>query len=272
MYISLAVGILQIFAGASNFKAEQEKATPYSKFANLGQEKGKWILHGRAGMLVLYLLPTIWCTRVALTTWSEAFPGGLGDSTVSDIASSSLMRSAVIAAMYASHFGKRELEVLFVHNYSGSGGMLGGLAVAISMFYSLHAALVMSFQRTVPATAYSGTLATVTFIAGLALFLAGEAGNFYHHFLLAQLRRSGSDKSYHVPQGGLFSLVAMPHYFCELFVWLGIALVASQFNAFCACILTGGYLCGRAKTTTEWYLTKVPNYPSDRRHIIPFIF
>lgn len=37
---------------------------------------------------------------------------------------------------------------------------------------------------------------------GFALFLVGLVGNFYHHYLLSQLRAKG-DKDYKIPKGGL---------------------------------------------------------------------
>ena len=81
----------------------------------------------------------------------------------------------------------------------------------------------------------------------------GELGNLYHHVLLASMRRNkGASPSppaasdvkrdastpptppapvatgYSVPQGGLFPLVAAPHYLFEIVAWVGIALAAQQ--------------------------------------------
>ena len=53
--------------------------------------------------------------------------------------------------------------------------------------------------------------------AGL-LFVAGQVGNAYHHWLLANLRKPSSkgqgqeDKAYKAPKGGLFSHIVCPHY------------------------------------------------------------
>ena len=50
------------------------------------------------------------------------------------------------------------------------------------------------------------------------MFAVGSAGNLYHHHLLASLRKGG-DTGYKVPMGGLFELVAAPHYLFELVAW-----------------------------------------------------
>merc|ERR1711920_450348 len=63
--------------------------------------------------------------------------------------------------------------------------------------------------------------------AGLAMFGAGITGNFYHHWLLANLRKPG-DKGYKIPTGGFFEYVAAPHYFMELIEWLGAAVVSQH--------------------------------------------
>jgi steroid 5-alpha reductase family enzyme len=66
---------------------------------------------------------------------------------------------------------------------------------------------------------------------GLGLYVVGEAGNFLHHRILASLRASDSDTKYMPPSGGLFELVAAPHYLFELVAWWGIGLVAMHWNA-----------------------------------------
>lgn len=59
----------------------------------------------------------------------------------------------------------------------------------------------------------------------------GEAGNFCHHRILASLRANDGDTKYVPPSGGLFDLVAAPHYFFELVAWWGIGMVAVRFHS-----------------------------------------
>merc|ERR1712070_821433 len=126
--------------------------------------------------------------------------------------------------------------------------------------------------------------------AGILLFVVGQIGNLYHHWLLATMRRPAAaastsadraaggsapaqEKAYVIPRGGLFELVTMPHYFFEILAWIGIALSTQQLNAFLAAAGMASYLSGRAVATSRWYQSKFGNdWPVQRRHLVPFIF
>ena len=76
-----------------------------------------------------------------------------------------------------------------------------------------------------------------------------------------------------MPHGGLFELVAMPHYFFELCAWLGVALVAQQLNALLVFGGMASYLGGRAVATSRWYHAQFgAAWPEGRRHLVPFVF
>jgi len=175
-------------------------------------------------------------------------------------------REVVTAGLLCLHFGKRVLESLFLHKYSGT--MDGDFLIPISTSYALTAALIAHQQLQV--TEYSHTLAYPLYSLGLVLTVLGQAGNFYHHYLLAHMRKDG-EKGYVIPSGGLFNLVTMPHYFCELVAWLGIACVTQQLNALLTVADMVSYLAGRSVATTRWYRSKFDNYPKDRKHLIPFL-
>ena len=79
--------------------------------------------------------------------------------------------------------------------------------------------------------------------------------------------------AYSVPHGGLFGVVAMPHYFFELCAWLGVALVAQQLNALLVFGGMASYLGGRAVATSRWYRAQFgAAWPAGRRHLVPFVF
>jgi 3-oxo-5-alpha-steroid 4-dehydrogenase 1 len=80
------------------------------------------------------------------------------------------------------------------------------------------------------------------FWAGIALWLAGFAGNVYHDEILLNIRRKAIAKGkakeledgkqarqphYAIPHGGLYSIISFPNYLCEWVEWLGFALAAS---------------------------------------------
>jgi len=245
----LVITGVQLMTVATVYSAETKHPTPYSKFAEESQRKSK-TLPSRIGMLLIYspgLAAAVW----ALVTGA----GGMLDAP------------SIVSAMLFAHFLKRDLEVLFLHKYSGTTDL--STAGRISVFYFLWVVLINAAVRTDEAAASGpGPLGL-----GVCLFILGTAGNFYHHWLLAQMRGSGAASSgYSVPQGGLFDLVTMPHYFFELLAWYGIAAVANQLNVLLVAMGMTSYLCGRSVVTTRWYIKNVKGYPPDRRNIIPFIF
>ena len=268
------VQCLNLFAGLNEVQAP----TAYSKFASKSSALSIPSLYG---MLVIYTPATCAAAYCVATA---------GDSNG---------RELLVAAMLLGHFAKRVAETLFVHRYSGS--LDGGVGGFIGTFYALLTLLISAQQAAVPRDAYVDALLPV----GLALYAAGEAGNLYHHALLARMRRPPKEQAtmlrgmsalalaatpttaealaaapetpklsaYSVPHGGLFELVAMPHYFFELCAWLGVALVAQQLNALLVFGGMASYLGGRAVATSRWYRAQFgAAWPEGRRHLVPFVF
>lgn len=167
-------------------------------------------------------------------------------------------------AMGAIHFGKRVLESLFLHKYSG--GMELAMVIPGCISYSICIAQVAFFSR--PAS-----LLSPTSVLGISLFVIGTLGNLYHHWLLRNLRTGNEKKRYVVPRGGLFEYVACPHYLFELIAWLGMGVYGRAANCYVPFVAMGGYLMRRAEKTTKYYHEKLgEEYPKDRRHLIPFIY
>ncbi|ONK74252.1 uncharacterized protein A4U43_C03F4350 [Asparagus officinalis] len=106
---------------------------------------------------------------------------------------------------------------------------------------------------------------------GLALFLLGIAGNFYHHVLLSKLRIK-DDKGYKIPKGGLFGLVICPHYLFEIIGFCGVSLIAQTVYSLSFTLGTTLYLIGRSSATKKWYLSKFENFPREIKTLIPYIF
>ena len=104
----------------------------------------------------------------------------------------------------------------------------------------------------------------------------GICGNFYHHYLLASLRKNngGATKRYVAPRGGLFEFVAAPHYLFELFGWFGIAVAANHLNAYLVFGSMCSYLAGRSVSQNKWNkkVFSKTEWPSSRKNVVPFIF
>lgn len=250
------VQCLNLLAGIN----EVSSPTPYSKFsssssplASVGSD-----VSGRTGMLMIYVPPA--ATAATALALAPAVNG----------------REVIVAGLLFVHFLKRVLETLFVHRYSGS--MKGATGAFIGVFYSLVSLLICTMQSAVPASVYAG--AGCDLGVALAMFSVGQAGNLWHHCLLADMRKKepsassdGNASPYKIPEGGLFNFVTMPHYLFEIIAWFGIALAAQQLNAVLAACGMTSYLSGRAIATTRWYEQKFGKlWPKDRKNLVPFVF
>jgi len=252
---NVAVASLQILGLGGCVGELKGENAGYSKFAHA--EKA-FKVPSRMGMVILYspaLAASLYYLKRAL-----AFQvNGNG-------------RETITAGLLVIHFGKRVLECLFLHNYSGT--MDGDFVIPISISYMLTSVLVAHQQLQVQE--YSHQLSGPVFGLGLGLSFLGQLGNFYHHFIWTRLRKASKDSStnkYVVPHGGLFRLVTMPHYFCEIISWFGLACVTQQFNAFLVVGNMTSYLAGRSVATTRWYKSKFgADYPPERKHLLPFLF
>jgi len=113
-------------------------------------------------------------------------------------------------------------------------------------------------------------LADPRFVAGAALFLVGMAINVHSDNVLVGLRGPG-ELEYRVPHGGLHRLVTMPNYLGELVEWFAWALATWSLAGLAFAVFTAANLAPRAVANRRWYLARFPDYPKERRALIPFV-
>lgn len=131
---------------------------------------------------------------------------------------------------------------------------------------------------------------------GIALWAVGFAGNIVHDEILLNLRRNANAQKknddgkakgehYAIPYGLLYRWISYPNYLCEWLEWLGFALAASpapsvaSVSAFIATMSPPwGFLWAevllmlpRAWKGHKWYHSKFPDYPKERKAVIPFV-
>ncbi|XP_048326985.2 uncharacterized protein LOC125421678 [Ziziphus jujuba] len=231
------------------------KHLQYSKFWDVShpqnpQPKNQIKLSSRTGMLLLY-------TPAFLAAFSSFlfFPINGGD-----------IRFLLLSSALALHFFKRDFEVLFVHRYSG--GMVLDSVIVITLSYFLSTVSMIYAQNL---TQGLPDPPIDLKYPGVVLFLVGMFGNFYHHYLLSQLRGKG-EKEYKIPKGGLFGLVICPHYLFEIMIFVGVSFISQTLYAFSFTAGTIFYLMGRSYATRRWYLSKFEAFPQHVKALVPFVF
>lgn len=238
---------LQTAVIATSFSKESSDPTLYSKFAAAKAGEFDDPISSQSGMLRIYV-PSVIVAAVYMLA----------------------VANKPCVPLLFIHFLKRVVEVLGLHEYSGT--MPGSQANFIGTYYAL-ITLLISYVG-LPASQVDPGLQSL----GYGLFAVGTLGNLYHHWLLSRLRsdpdkKTDSSKKYVPPKGGLFSSIAAPHYFFEVIGWLGICLVAQQLNAILVALSMASYLSGRAKSTNDFYMKTFneEEWPRSRKAILPGI-
>lgn len=243
----------------------------YSKFGG----SSKLTVPSKVGMFLMYF-PSALVAGVFLAYGIGFLPELLKSCGASGVASLLESKEAAVAASDARllllaaavfvHFSKRGLEVLFVHKFSGRTDV--GSLIFISSSYAAVTGLFLFTQ--VKTTGLAPPSLDLRWL-GLAIYLVGLAGNGYHHWLLAQLRKDSS-KGYVIPQGGLFGLLVCPHYVFEITTFVGLALISQTWVGFASATLVFCYLTARTIKTKQWYTKKVDGFPEERSVLIPGVF
>jgi protein-S-isoprenylcysteine O-methyltransferase Ste14 len=113
-------------------------------------------------------------------------------------------------------------------------------------------------------------LAQPQFLVGAALFVAGMAINIQSDGILFSLRRPG-DSGYRIPEGGAYRFVSSPNYLGELIEWAGWAVATWSLAGLSFFVFTFANLVPRAISNHRWYRETFPDYPKQRRAVIPFL-
>lgn len=114
-------------------------------------------------------------------------------------------------------------------------------------------------------------LIDVRFLAGLALFVTGFVINRWADRSLHNLRQPG-EEGYRIPQGGLYRWISCPNYFGEVVEWSGWALATWSLPGLAFALWTAANLLPRAWAHHRWYRRNFPDYPRERKAVIPWVW
>jgi 3-oxo-5-alpha-steroid 4-dehydrogenase 1 len=120
----------------------------------------------------------------------------------------------------------------------------------------------------------------VRFLLGLLLFFTGmNINQNSDNILLGLKKQCKQEKSqnngktkYKIPTGGLYDYVSSANYFGEMVEWLGFYLITWNIGSLSFIIWTFCNLFPRGYANHLWYLKTFPDYPKNRKAIIPFVF
>jgi len=204
--------------------------------------------------------------------------------------------AAVLAYFFLLHYLNRAIiSPLRTPSRSKSNVIVPLSAI---LFNLVNGSLMGAYLSSPPARTFlAGAFHRPIFWAGLGVATIGLAGNILHDEILLNIRRKANSKGkskasdskkehYGIPQGYLYDYISYPNYFCEWCEWLGFCLAAAPVPTvtsglgtllatasppwlfMSAEIMT---MFPRAYRGHKWYHEKFPDYPKERKIVIPFL-
>ncbi|MEI8204227.1 MAG: DUF1295 domain-containing protein [Bacteroidota bacterium] len=116
---------------------------------------------------------------------------------------------------------------------------------------------------------YEGNICYFRIAIGMLFFIAGMFINWNADQTLIKLRKTGTD--YKIPFGKLYKYISCPNYFGEMLEWTGFVFMVWNLPALSFLLWTIVNLLPRALSTHKWYQNHFPDYPQNRKALIPFI-
>lgn len=168
-------------------------------------------------------------------------------------------------------------------------------------FHMANAFLMGAYLSSPEADRYlHGAFQRPLFWVGVVGWAVGFAGNILHDEILLNIRRNAKAKGkareddnngkskqehYAIPHGYLYQYISFPNYFCEWVEWLAFALAAApvpSFTSVAALLATTQppyvflsseffLMIPRAWKGHRWYKQRFPDYPKERKAVIPFL-
>lgn len=175
----------------------------------------------------------------------------------------------LLLGLWQLHYLQRTLVFPLLMQTGGKGTPLATVALAF-VFNCVNASL-NAYAITHGALRHDAAWRSdPRFLVGVALFLAGWAVNLHADSILRRLRRPG-ETGYRIPFGGLFRFVSCPNYLGEIVEWCGWALATWTFAGGVFAIFTIANLLPRALSHHRWYREQFPDYPTERKALVPGI-
>ena len=170
-------------------------------------------------------------------------------------------------AMVTFHFLKREYETIMVHRFSHSTMPLSNLFKNSAHYWILSGFGIGHFLYS---SSYQSTKSVSMIYACVAVFIVAELANFRTHLILRDLRPAGSSARA-IPRGFGFNLLSCPNYFFEMLAWCAFSFMTDLPSAWFFTVVASGQMWLWAVKKHKRYIKEFPDYPKNRKPMIPFL-
>jgi protein-S-isoprenylcysteine O-methyltransferase Ste14 len=117
----------------------------------------------------------------------------------------------------------------------------------------------------------SSWLSDPRFIVGTVLFITGFVINRQADTAMRSLRKPG-ESGYKISYSRFYRWVSCPNYLGEITIWLGWALATWSLPGLAFALWTVANLLPRARANHAWYRRTFPDYPPERKALLPGIW
>jgi 3-oxo-5-alpha-steroid 4-dehydrogenase 1 len=248
--IGLAFAAFTIVAGAF-------AQSPYGRFAsdkygiNLNAKLGWWLMEipATASFLWFYLN-----SDSASWTVTTLFLGGL----------------------WMLHYGNRGwFFPLSIRVAPNSKSSFSFMVMSMGMFVTaIHAYLNAEWFTRFGKHLTPEWLTDPRFIIGLCIYALGFFLIVTSEHVVRNLRSAEpkpDEPKYKIPRGFGYNWVSSPQYLGELIVWAGFSILTWGLPGVMIFLISAGNLVPRAFGTHKWYKEKFPEYPANRKALIPYV-
>jgi 3-oxo-5-alpha-steroid 4-dehydrogenase 1 len=239
-YTSILIGSF-IYAGLILIGAFMTKA-PYGRF---GFEGVGLSLSPRVGWFLMELPATI------SFVWFYAHGENAGE-----------LVPMLFLGIWLIHYSNRGfIFPVLMRVAKGSKGTFSLMVVAAGwLVTTLHGYLNAVFISQLSTHLTPDWLRDPRFLVGMTLYAFGFIMNVHSDKIIRNLRSkaevASGERHYRIPRGGLFRYVTNPSYFTEIVSFAGFAIATWSPGAL---------------QIQKWYEEKFPDYPKDRKVLIPFV-
>lgn len=175
------------------------------------------------------------------------------------------VQAAVLCGLFSLHYIHRSF--IFPFRIRTQGKTMPLIIMGSALVFNLINGSVLGWDLSNTGRAEVHPL---IFGLGLSFFVCGFILNLLSDNALMHLRKPG-ETGYKIPNGRLFRLVSCPNLLGEIVEWAGFAMMCGSLAGLSFWIWTIANLLPRALAHHRWYLKTFPQYPSNRKAVIPFV-
>ncbi len=175
----------------------------------------------------------------------------------------------LFSGFFLMHYGYRTF--IFPALIRGKRQMPWSIISLGMIFNTINAYLQGRWINTISGGYETSWLLTPIFIVGIIFFFTGFFIHVHSDHIIRNLRKPG-EIDFKVPYGGMFRFVSCPSYLGEITEWTGWAIMTWSLPGLVFAIWTAANLGPRARSNHAWYKKSFPEYPENRKTLIPFLY